>query len=1288
MSKKITFLLVIAAAVLLSLPVQAQNAVKKAVPKSGQILNAQKKLTSKDFLKENSLEAALKKGEIDKEEFAKLWEKNLSDNESQPVAMSAPKKADNVDALPYSNALNTADLFNQFTVIDANSDNKTWAFSTYACYSYNSAAAADDWLISPGIKLEAGKNYNLSFNAYAGIVAYPEKLEVKIASANDIESISAGSSLIGETNINKGSADEMSLSKEGFSVTTTGYYYIGIHAISDADQYKLYVHDFLVEEGASASSPAAVDGFTVTPFEDGNVGATISFNAPTKSVGGDDITTVARIDVTRDGTVIKTFENVAAGSAQTFDDTEATVGNHTYQAISYGSDGTPGGKSEEITVMLSGVLTVPYTADFTTSGTFDAFTVLDANGDNRTWNWSSSYYAYCNYSSSSSTPNDDYLISSPIKLEAGKNYAVIANISAYSANYAERFEVVVGKEATAAGLSQTVIPATEVTSTEYADFEGSFTAAESGNYYVAIHCISDGNQYYLRVKTLTIEKGLEANAPAAPAIEVIPGAEGALSATVNVTAPSKDISGSDLGNNISKIELYRDGAIINTFEGVTAGQSLTFEDTEGLTNGTHKYQAIPYDAAGERGEKGEIVEKFIGTDIPALPEEMNAEDNATSILFSWDRVTEGENGGYVNPAAIDYKLWNLKIVSSLFGDYLDFDTEITTITDQQSYGYEFNTDEGNQTFKYFAVQTLNTAGTNSSARVSSLLVGAPYELPFAESFANKSLHYFWDSDAGLYVSTNASDGDGCALIIEPSDYVNYLATGKLNLNPAANPTLIFDAYQGSSTASLSIYGSVEGGTPTFIQNIALSDDYQNFKVPLTTVKSGRYSQVYFVTNNTSEADSVIIDNIKIGDLYSHNLAVDLSAPKTVQAGNKVTVTAKVENIGEETIDSYNITIKAGEKELLNEDVNEPLAMFESKKFDADFETTIFDEAGDVTITATVTPEVDLDETDNTSDAVITVTLPTAAPPTNLNVTESENGDITLTWDAPTGSTEEVTEGFETDLGDFVSIDSDGDGFGWDVHINTGTGNHSTHNGDGSAYSASYDNDSGTALTPDNWLVVPAILNGTFKFWAVGQDPSYAAEHFAVYVSTTSGTDVSTFTQVSEEFVATGEYQEYSVDLSSYAGQSGWVAIRHFNVTDMFVLVIDDVTYLVGGGDVAGYNIYVDGELETSLDADGNVNGMPGINKAASSLTAVLAGLGQSLTKDEHEFAVTAVYASGAESKPEKFLLTTTTSIESVSVDGKPVDIYSVDGKLIRKQATSLEGLKGLYIINNKKVIIQ
>lgn len=72
---------------------------------------------------------------------------------------------------------------------------------------------------------------------------------------------------------------------------------------------------------------------------------------------------------------------------------------------------------------------------------------------------------------------------------------------------------------------------------------------------------------------------------------------------------------------------------------------------------------------------------------------------------------------------------------------------------------------------------------------------------------------------------------------------------------------------------------------------------------------------------------------------------------------------------------------------------------------------------------------------------------------------------------------------------------------------------------------------------------------------------------------------------------------------------------------------------------------------------------------------------------EHTYAVTAVYKGGIESKPVIITLTTT-GISSVSADGKPVDIYTVDGKLVRKQATSLEGLNGLYIINGQKVIVK
>ena len=76
-------------------------------------------------------------------------------------------------------------------------------------------------------------------------------------------------------------------------------------------------------------------------------------------------------------------------------------------------------------------------------------------------------------------------------------------------------------------------------------------------------------------------------------------------------------------------------------------------------------------------------------------------------------------------------------------------------------------------------------------------------------------------------------------------------------------------------------------------------------------------------------------------------------------------------------------------------------------------------------------------------------------------------------------------------------------------------------------------------------------------WLRGQDPSWAAEHFAIYLSTT-GTSVSDFTvTLVPETEATGEYVEYTADLSEYAGQEGYIAIRHFNVTDMFRLNVDD-----------------------------------------------------------------------------------------------------------------------------------
>ena len=81
--------------------------------------------------------------------------------------------------------------------------------------------------------------------------------------------------------------------------------------------------------------------------------------------------------------------------------------------------------------------------------------------------------------------------------------------------------------------------------------------------------------------------------------------------------------------------------------------------------------------------------------------------------------------------------------------------------------------------------------------------------------------------------------------------------------------------------------------------------------------------------------------------------------------------------------------------------------------------------------------------------------------------------------------------------EFSNMDLDGDGFTWQIASSPSS------NVDGSygIVSESYNNDYG-ALTPDNWLILSGLqMGGQMTFQARGQDPQYAAENFAIYVST-------------------------------------------------------------------------------------------------------------------------------------------------------------------------------------------
>ncbi len=101
--------------------------------------------------------------------------------------------------------------------------------------------------------------------------------------------------------------------------------------------------------------------------------------------------------------------------------------------------------------------------------------------------------------------------------------------------------------------------------------------------------------------------------------------------------------------------------------------------------------------------------------------------------------------------------------------------------------------------------------------------------------------------------------------------------------------------------------------------------------------------------------------------------------------------------------------------------------------------------------------------------------------------------------------------------------------------------------------------SGSAVTPDNYLVSPRIqLGGTFSFYAASRMSNYPAEKFSVLVSET-GNSISDFTHTELTVtLSNNSWKEYTVDLSAYSGM-GYVAIRHYDCYDQHLLYIDDVT---------------------------------------------------------------------------------------------------------------------------------
>ncbi len=575
-------------------------------------------------------------------------------------------------------------------------------------------------------------------------------------------------------------------------------------------------------------------------------------------------------------------------SSTSFDDNlptaTATMYSYDVAAVNHSRKGQAATSNA---VMYGRGYEVPWTETFDKASSLNLFTVIDANNDGSTWTWSRFKTKAVTYSYNSKNAADDWLLTPPISLKAGRKYKLTFDEHVTLASYPEKLEVSFGEGLNPASY-QVAMKKTTFTNADFENQTVYITPATDGNYHIGFHACSDANNGLLYIDNLELDVEAEATAPAAvDDAKASAAAYGANPVTISFKAPVKAINGTSL-QTISKVEVkVKNGDAVKVFETPAPGEALSCND-DNATKGQNHYVITAYNESGA-GTRTEVT-AFVGNDAPAAPADITASGNGDgSLKLSWTTPEKGKNGGYINKAQLTYTAYTVDEdgYANLYEEEIKGNSISLADLD--------NT--GDQRFEYFGVSATNKEGESDIMPSNSVIMGDAYTLPFADSFAYGKLAYgIWYSEKtgsnsfGLDDTTSADNDGGCVSFVAAEDKaIASFCSGKIALGGCDNPVLTFDYYcqPGSDDVLLTEINRAYIDT-TVVKTINMGKEtgatgWHHAVVSLHAFKSAPYIQLAFLAQIGKTGDKLLIDNIKI----ENNPELSVSGIMTRNEKNKL-----------------------------------------------------------------------------------------------------------------------------------------------------------------------------------------------------------------------------------------------------------------------------------------------------------------------------------------------------------------------------------------------------------------
>lgn len=1025
-------------------------------------------------------------------------------------------------------------------------------------------------------------------------------------------------------------------------------------------------------------NPAAVGNPTLNI--DNNGKALVSWTAPTRGAHDGYIGTLTFSIYNADGSLL----------AKNISGTEYTIQldkQKPYDAFYYYVVAFNGKKRGENTVTpyacFGQPLTAPYASDFSTVSGAYTYEIVDNDNNDVTWGYDAdtkSLIYFSMYTNYDATP-DDWVVTPPFTLKADRQYSLSYDARCYSESDREvlRLYMADGNVEDVKDFKPMTADNDTIHTIVFKPVEHTVTVSEDGTYRFGIRAMENtGLAVYVR--NIKFTEGCMLAAPDSVSdITVAPDKRGELKATLSFKAPSKTISGKAL-SSISKIEVFEQGnaTAVATVNNPQPGKTCTVNVTAASTGNT-TYRIVA--SNGEGQGLTTTVSAYIGEDTPLAPKNIRLVDNLDGTCkLTWDAPgSTGIHGGYVNPDNVTYEIYS---VTDNTPSLLKANVK------GNEYGLgAFDQENRIQRLFYYAMKAVDGDNKSEYGVSTSLLSGAPYNLPFEESWANGMQKYYWatNSIAGNYyfdwfTQLSADNDKGCAYY--GSNQANagdcaVLSSGKISLVGSANPRLSFSYYLISNGAhKIDVIVKTAHGTSETVKTIdynkeALSGAKEGWKeevIDLGQFKDEKYITVNFKATIGNPKALVLLDNCRVRDVYEYDLSATISGPEVVTSGTKAHYDVTVSNEGSNPMSNYSVGLYINGKLVDNKTVDEALAVNAKNTVGFDYNVPATAN-GTLNVKATVSHDFDMDEENNASKEISNKVVAPSFPSVDDLKASTDGNGVKLNWSSAAGKRHSVTDNFEQytawaidDLGQWTLVDGDKNytyGYG-NTFPNQGTpfayivfnpsaagdngNNLDPHSGD--QYLASF---SSSTKASDDWLISPELSGEkqTISFWVKTVNDEYGKEEYEVLYSTTDK-DTKSFQTIKAKTEASTAWTEIKVELPSGAK---YFAIRCVS-NDHTMFALDDVSYEAPAMTPVGYKVYKNGECVATLNAEStSFNDADGTKNDSYFITVVYAE-GESTASNVVSSGTTGITTLNATEQGYKILYEVTNNVYIVKKNGR------------------------------------